>query len=56
MHSDRDELYNMSLLLCMNDIIVRRGGEKIPTVQQKHQEDYLIAKRRYENAFAEKAC
>ncbi|WP_294413330.1 hypothetical protein [uncultured Ruminococcus sp.] len=24
--------------------------------QQKHQEDYLIAKRRYENAFAEKRC
>lgn len=26
----------------------------MPTVQQQHQEEYLIAKRRYENAFAEK--
>ena len=26
----------------------------MPTEQQKHQEEYLIAKRRYENAFAEK--
>lgn len=24
--------------------------------QQQHQEDYLIAKRKYENAFAEKRC
>lgn len=44
----------MSRLASKKFIYASKWGDFMTPEQQQHQEDYMIAKRRYENAFSEK--
>ncbi len=44
----------MSRLASKKSIYASKWGDFMTPEQQQHQEDYMIAKRRYENAFSEK--